>query len=78
MATLKFTYLLIKWIFFVKNNGGTSLIDDMFISYDKEYLIKKLPVPRSKRQSFWGQIMQCIFTYATGMYYYLFKITSEM
>jgi len=50
----------------------------MFISYDKEYLIKKLPVPRSKRQSFWGQIMQCIFTYATGMYYYLFKITSEM
>jgi hypothetical protein len=43
MATLKSTYLLIKLIFFVKNNLGTSLIGDMLISYDQEYLIKELP-----------------------------------
>ena len=36
MAALKFTYLLkVKEYYFVNNNRVTSLIGDMFISYDR-------------------------------------------
>ena len=34
MAVLKFSYFLITGIMFMKSNRGTSLIGDVFISYD--------------------------------------------
>jgi hypothetical protein len=34
MATLKFAVFLLNEQCFVKNNGGLSLIGDMFISHD--------------------------------------------
>jgi hypothetical protein len=43
----------------------TSLIGDMFVSYDQ---VTNALYPRSARQSFYGQIMQYIVTFATGVY----------
>ena len=35
LATVKFTYIVIKIVIFVKNSRGNSLIGDMFLSYFK-------------------------------------------
>jgi len=62
---------------FAKNNRGTSFFGDIFISYDKQCLIKKLPVP-TKRATILSGSNNAMHFYVCYWYVLLSKITFDL